>query len=124
MKYSLIASAIFGAVYTRNVPRLYGRGTSQQACQPLKEGVAPVPVPNTAEEFDSFYFYNGVARSVSGPQWGYDTVVIAANASVASSEYLRYIDLDSYDLERCLATCYEDPDCNSGKPKIIIDTYY
>jgi hypothetical protein len=112
---SFLFTIAFGAAYAKDVlfsplPPL----SPQVACQPIeKEEIAPVPRPNTAEEFDKFYYYDVVASEVGPAAAGYELVAQATNATVASDSYLYYIDLKSYDCETCVLACNVIPDCQS-----------
>jgi hypothetical protein len=107
MIHTSIAFTLLGASYAIVAPLA-------KPCEPLKHSVAPEPNPNTAESFGIYPFYSDISKVIAAPK-GYQVASTDGNASVRSSKYMHYVELDSYDAESCAQHCDNSRGCNSCK---------
>jgi hypothetical protein len=92
----MMTSALISAGSGTVVPR--------QACMPLKHSVAPEPVPNTAEAFGAYSYFGDLANVVVSPS-GFEHIFANASAAVRSPAYMKYVELDTYDVSACAQQC-------------------
>ncbi|EMD87748.1 hypothetical protein COCC4DRAFT_143088 [Bipolaris maydis ATCC 48331] len=85
---------------------------AERACEPLPHGRGLIPRPDTAEAFQSFPAFSLAATSATTPVGyiqAYSNLVTTFNEP---SQFIRYTDLDSYDVSKCAAECGKDDKCN------------